>query len=251
MEELIKLADDDIQTTLILYKEKKYSNALYHYHQSVEKTVKYIGLSIGGITEAQLLEIRHDPIKVFMNLFNFFSSKSKGLLPPVDPHLITNAKQIINIWSYEDIVSGASNMIKSICNEPKIINEEQFPSSFEALCHHISIVAPEINLGLENELFKKYASLRLDDEAKKTILVINYGSKTLQILLANSLLCSKFKPDELRYPSNKLGNPIVHFNESNSIIKGLPFFINSMKGVIEISTMINWKKDPLSFVLDN
>jgi hypothetical protein len=252
MEEFIVLSKEDLEITEILYKEKKYSNALYHYHQSVEKAVKYVGLSIGGISETQLnTDIKHDPIKVFMNLFKYFSLNSKGLLPAINPHLFTNAKQIIETWSDEDIVNGAWKMIETISNEPKIINEEQYPSHFDALCDHIQKIVPEINLGLENELFKKYAALRLEDEASKTIIVINYGSKILQILLTNTLICSKFKPDELRYPSNKLGNPVDHFNENNSIIRDLPIFIKSMKIVLEFADKINWKKDPISFLLKN
>jgi len=245
MENLLKLAKEDLETAQILYKEKKYSNSLYHYHQSVEKTSKYIGLSIGGISEAQLSDISHDPIKVFKLLFKHFDKQSDGLLPPLDPHLFTNAKQIIDSGSEEEIVKSAWNMLLLISNERKIIDEEKFSSPFDAIADYIHKTIPSLNLGLEDELFKQYAAVRLNHQAVNTIILINYGIKILQVLLINSLICSKFKPDQFRYPSDKLGNPAEYFNEDNAFIRDLHFFIDSMNIPIEFGSKINWKGIPI------
>jgi hypothetical protein len=251
MEELLKLAKEDLETAQLLYKGKKYSNALYHYHQSVEKAGKYIGLSIGGISEAQLTDISHDPIKVFKLLFKYFDKQSDGLLPPVDPHLFTNAKQIIDLESEEDIVKSAWNMLTSISNEGKIINEEQFPSPFDAVVDYICKTIPDFNLGLDDELFKQYAAMRLKNQAVNTIIFINFGIKILQVLLINSLICSKFKPDQFRYPSDKLGNPVEYFNENNALIRDLHFFINSMNIPIEFALKINWREPYFNYLGTN
>ena len=244
MDQYLKLAKEDLETAQLLYKGKKYSNALYHYHQSVEKASKFIGLAIGGISEKQLTDISHEPIKVFKFLFNHIEKQSSGLLPPVDPHLFTNAKQIIDSESEEEIVRSAWEMLKSISNEGKTINEEHFPSHFDAVVDYIGKTIPNFNLGLENELFKQYAAVRLRDEATKTIIFINFGIKILQVLLINSLICSKFKPDQFRYPTNKLGNPAEYFNENNPLIRDLQFFMNSMNIPIEFAPKINWKQSP-------
>lgn len=244
MYEYLNLAKEDIDTAKLLYKERKYSNALYHYHQSVEKTSKYIGFSIGGISEKQFISIRHDPIKVFKLLFRYFEKESKGLLPAIDPHIFTNAKQIIVFESEEIIVKSTRNMLKSISNEKKVINDEQFSSPFEAVIDYIKKTLPNFDLGFgNNELFKKYATASLKGQAINTILLINYGIKILEILLVNSLICAKFKPDEFRYPSNKIKNPIEYFNESNALIENLDFFLNSMNIPIELAPKINWKQE--------
>ena len=130
MEDLLKLAKEDLEIAQLLYDNKKYSNSLYHYHQSVEKSTKYIGLSIGGITTQQLnKEISHDPINAFKLLFKYFKEQSNGLIPDIDPHLLTNAKKIIDSGSEKEVVNGAWNMIQSISNEGKIINDDQFLTS--------------------------------------------------------------------------------------------------------------------------
>jgi len=248
MDQYLKLAKEDLETAQLLYKGKKYSNALYHYHQSVEKASKFIGLAIGGISEKQLTDISHEPIKVFKFLFNHIEKQSSGLLPPVDPHLFTNAKQIIDSESEEEIVRSAWEMLKSISNEGKTINEEHFPSHFDAVVDYIGKTIPNFNLGLENELFKQYAAVRLRDEATKTIIFINFGIKILQVLLINSLICSKFKPDHFRYPTNNLGNPVEYFNENNPLIRDLQFFMNSMNIPIEFAPKINWNQSPLLII---
>jgi hypothetical protein len=165
-----------------------------------------------------------------------------GILPPVDPHLFTNAKKIIDSESEEEIVRSAWNMLKSISNEGKTINEEQFPSHFDAVVDYIGKTIPNFNLELENELFKQYAAVRLRDEATKTIIFINFGIKILQVLLINSLICCKFKPDQFRYPTNNLGNPVEYFNENNPLIRDLHFFMNSMNIPIEFAPKINWNQ---------
>lgn len=243
MNEYLKLAQEDLEAAKLLFKQKKYSNALYHYHQCVEKTSKSIGLSIGGITEGQFADIRHEPIKVFKLIFNYFEKQYVGLLPPVDPHIFTNAKQIIDLESEEATVASAWNMLKSVINEKKIINEELFHSPFEAVVDYIKKTFPNVDLGFDNELFKKYAAVRLKNQAINTILLINFGIKILQILLINALICAKFKPDQFRYPSNKIKNPIEYFNENNAFIKDLHFFLNSMNIPIEFAPKINWKQN--------
>ncbi len=44
MEDLLKLAKEDLEIAQLLYDNNKFYNSFYHYHQSVEKSIKYIGL---------------------------------------------------------------------------------------------------------------------------------------------------------------------------------------------------------------
>jgi hypothetical protein len=243
MERLLKLAKEDFEIAQLLYNEKKYSNALYHYHQSVEKTVKYIGLSTGMISEVQLIKnISHNPINAFRILFKVISEQYNGLLPPVDSNIFDKAKNIIESKSEDYLVMQVIDNIKALCNEKKIIDEDQYPSQIDALTDYVSKMVPSmVNVyKIENEIEKKYVATRLKSEINNTIIFINYGIKILQILLMHSLICSKYKPDLFRYASPQIGNPVEYFNEQNPIILGLPFLIETMNIPITFASDINW-----------
>jgi Uncharacterized conserved protein related to C-terminal domain of eukaryotic chaperone, SACSIN len=245
MKQYLKLAREDLEAAQLLYEGKKYSNALYHYHQSVEKASKSIGLAIGGVSEKQLTDISHEPIKVFKLLFTYFWKQSDDRLPKPDFHMFTNAKQVICSGSEEEAVRSARNMLKSIGDEGKIINEELFPTPFDAVIDHIGRAMPDVNLGLDSESLKHYVAMRLKDEVLNTILLVNRGMKILQILMINSLVCCKFKPDQFRYPTNSLGSPIEYFNENNPLVRDLHFFMNSMKIPFEFAPKIKWGQNSL------
>jgi len=246
MEEMLHLAKKDFDIALLLYNEKEYSNALYHYHQCVEKTVNYIGLSTGIISEEQLIkEIRHNPIDVFMILFNHISEQYKELIPHMDPNIfITNAKQIIRTKSEELLVSQVINSIKEICNEKELIDVNKFPSKLDALSDFVSKFLPNlVNVYTFNsEPQKQYVSVILDEKINNSINFINNGIKILWRLLMNSLICSKYTPDSFRNYSSKIGNPVEYFNESNPIIVGLPFLLETMNIPILFAGKINWKQ---------
>lgn len=241
MKDLLNLANEDLKIAVLLLKKKKYTNALYHYHQSVEKTVKFVGLLMGGISENQLdKDIRHNPIKVFKLLLKYFSKESEGMLPITDPHLFTNVKQLIDSGTEESIINNAMLMLKSVYNENYMIQVDDFPTPFDAYCDYLNKGAPENKFNLDNDIFKEYAATQFKELAAKTIIFVNYGSKIFQILLANSLVCSKYRPDNFRYPSEELGNPVDYFNNKNEIVKNLHFFLDSMKFTIKYAPKIDW-----------
>jgi hypothetical protein len=243
MEEFILLAKEDLDISSLLLKEKKYTNAFYHYHQSVEKTTKYVGLSIGGITEEQLFEIKHDPLKVFTKLLHYWHLGSKGYLPNYDPHIITNLKQLIDKSSDEEFILGIRNNLKSIREQKLAINEKNFASPFEALCDYSKQTRPDFDFHLDNELFRQYAITRLGVKSKNLINAINYGTKILLLLLMNSTVCCRYSPDQLRYPSKKIKNPLEYFSESHLLIKELPLLLISMRTSIEMASQIKWNFD--------
>ncbi|WP_083564123.1 HEPN domain-containing protein [Chryseobacterium carnipullorum] len=45
--DLLQLARNDINIAELLFNNNIFSNAIYFYHQAVEKAVKYLGLRIG------------------------------------------------------------------------------------------------------------------------------------------------------------------------------------------------------------
>lgn len=163
-------------------------------------------------------------------------------MPPFDPYLFSSAKQIIDSTSESYIVDEITRNIISICNEEKVINEDQYPSHFDAVCDYISKVMPNANLSFDSDIIKQCVAVQMLNEVDDVIIFINHGIRMLQILMLNSLVCCKFKPDDFRYASSKLGNPADYFNETSPFILGLPFFIKSMNIPITFAGTINWKK---------
>lgn len=245
MEDMLNLAKADLESAQLLYEGQKYSNALYHYHQCVEKTVKYIGLSTGSISEDQLKKISHKPIKVFSYLFDYIRKQSNGLMPPVDPRIFDEARKIIELKSEGQIILECTSILKSIANEKDVINEMLYSSRLEALRDYISKNVPEIDLGLDDEKYKDELAIYFDEKAQGIIMFINYSIKILRILFVNILISSKFIPDSFRYPGKSIGAPIEYFNENNEFVKGLPYLMKTMSISIQFSAVLDWKSNSL------
>jgi hypothetical protein len=245
MEDWLKLAKEDLDTSGILYRKQKYSYALYHYHQSVEKTMKYIGLSTGKISEKQLIkDIRHDPINVFRWLFRIINEQYAGLLPPVNPNFFEEAEQLIRVTSEDQLINQVIDSIKTVCNDKKIIDEDKYPSHLDAIQDYVSKTFPDMarNFEFKSELHKQYTAVALRDKIVDAIIFVNYGLKILYILLMHSLLCWKYKPDSFRYTNAQVGNPMEHFNHSNPIVIKLPSLLKTMNFAITLASDINWKQ---------
>lgn len=67
--DFLDLADSDIKCADALLKIKEYHNAVYHFQQSVEKSCKYLGLTIKAFTFGELRNINHEPQRVFDKIF--------------------------------------------------------------------------------------------------------------------------------------------------------------------------------------
>lgn len=244
MKEMLLIAKSDLDTARKLYRGKKYSDSLYHYHQCVEKTVKYIGLSTGIIADEQLSkEIKHDPIKIFKILLEYASEQLDSILPPIDKHIFTNAKQIIDSESEDFIVNQVKTTIKSISNEKNAIDVNKYSSHFDAVCDHIAKIIPEMASSLKNLDGNQYLQLKFRDQVEDFLLFINYGVKILEILLMNALICCKYKPDDFRYFNSKIGNPLRYFKKKNPFIKNLPYLMKSMELPLKYAGQIKWSQN--------
>ncbi len=240
MEEMLLLAKEDSEVAKLLLKNCKYTNSLYHYHQCVEKTIKYVGWSMECITELDLKEISHNPIIVFKKLVNLFSTKYKGLISPPDKHLFTNAKQIVDSKSDEFLINNAGLMLKESFGEKYLIEENKNQTPLQALESFIKNNDYKTMKDLNGNLIVANIALLNDELILNTIRTINYGTKILQVLLVNALICSKYKPDDFRYSSSKIGNPLSYFNSENYIVKNLHYFIDSMDIPLKYSEHILW-----------
>jgi hypothetical protein len=239
--QLLSIAKNDIKASQTLYKDGRYANALFSFQQSVEKSSKYIGLTMNCILEEQLQkDIRHDPTKVFTKMSVFLAKNSNGLIQPFDPQNITCLKQQIEKITEQEAVDFLWHYIQDVVNQPKLIDDKLPP--FEAVCKFISTIMPEFDLGLDNPLLKSYTIIKLEKQTQELILSVNYGTRILQLLLGYSLLMSKYKVDDFRYPSKAYGDPNVYFNQDNPLVINLPFFIKGMESIVlGFADKIPWK----------
>lgn len=67
--ELLKIAKRDLEASKTLYKYGSYPQAIFNYHQSLEKTIKSFSLAINIITEKDLQPYNHKPFNIFKKLF--------------------------------------------------------------------------------------------------------------------------------------------------------------------------------------
>ena len=65
----LDLSSSDINSAKALLQVKEYHNAVYHFQQSVEKSCKYLGLTVKAFSFKELREISHEPQKVFDKVF--------------------------------------------------------------------------------------------------------------------------------------------------------------------------------------
>jgi HEPN domain-containing protein len=78
--EYIKLAKRDLKASQLLYENNLYPQAIFYFSQSVEKANKALALSSGKYTEEDMLDIGHDPTKIYQNLIIEQRRKSEKTL---------------------------------------------------------------------------------------------------------------------------------------------------------------------------
>jgi hypothetical protein len=239
-EDLIKIAETDIRASKILYDNKLYTQALFYFQQSVEKVSKYIGLQMACISESMLKNISHDPTKVFAKMFSHLSNKCDGVLPPINPHEITNAKQIVQQTDEHIATAVLKQNINEIIKAPNPINTYG-KSEFDAVIDYISTLMPDYDLGLDNPLLRKYTEVKLQEQTHNIIIYINIGQRLLLLLMLYSLFLSRYKVDDFRYLSESFGNPINYFNDEHAFVIELKNHIYIMSSyIIPNSLNITW-----------
>lgn len=85
-----------------------------------------------------------------------------------------------------------------------------------------------------------YVAASKRQESIDMINLLNYGIKVFHVIIINSLICCKYKPDEFRYPSRRLGNPLLYFQEDHPLVKDLHLFIETMDRSVKLAATINW-----------
>lgn len=227
MDDLIKLATVDLNSAEVLFQQQIFNNAIYFYHQAVEKAVKYLGLQIGVIENNTLKKIGHEPIKVFKIL-----------------------DEVEKVFKNEDLTSFVSLIRK--------LTDEQLVNSTLVEIERATQNIYELDFNLSYfQNFRKYIADK-DFPEKETILTIeensyynkmaedffhqlNVGAVVIRMLFLNSCLCTKYKLDSYRYNSESIENPVNYFSESNPIVLKLDIFIKSLAICLSQIENIKWK----------
>ncbi|MDR7757422.1 HEPN domain-containing protein, partial [Riemerella anatipestifer] len=225
--DFIELAKNDIESSEILFKYKKFSNSIYFYHQAVEKVVKYLGLQIGIINENELKRISHNPLKVFSILDakeNIFKGQGGD-----------DFKMMLKKMTDEEIARQTlSSIDESLSNLYEIDNKKSYFQNFIEYIKDKEFPDKLILMKIkENAYYNKMAENFFSQ--------LNIGVVILKILFLNSCLCTKHKLDTYRYSSQEIPNPIEYFSQGNLLIANLPIFIKSIKLCLSQIEKIDWK----------
>ncbi|MPT32714.1 MAG: HEPN domain-containing protein [Chryseobacterium sp.] len=230
MNDLLPLAQTDIKSAELLFNNKIYSNAIYFYHQAVEKAVKYLGLRIGVIDIQDLRrKISHNPIKVFKIL-----DEKENIF---DGQGIDNFSSMIKLLTDEQLVNRTlSEIEKSTRNLYDLDSKISFFQNFKNYIIDKNFEEKELLLSIkENAYYNKMASDFFNQ--------LNVGATIMRMLFLNSCLCAKYSLDSYRYSSNEIGDPIEHFSINNPIILKLDIFIKSINICVSQLPTIKWENE--------
>jgi HEPN domain-containing protein len=98
IKEYIKLAKMDLKASKSSYEHNLYPQAVFSFSQSVEKANKALALFSGKYTEQDMLDIGHDPTKIYQNLIIEQRLKSKRTL-----QRIVEAPELSELYSLSGI----------------------------------------------------------------------------------------------------------------------------------------------------
>lgn len=244
-ENLLKISKGDLNSSVVLYENKNYAQALFYFHQSVEKAAKYLALSC-GITENEFKQkIKHNGIKLLKEMAKKIGTQNEFI--PMESISFQDFEIIdtkLKTSSNQDVASFLSKQISLVYKEP-------FPIPIQDMSKPLQLVIDYlIKLGVTHELVLKpfseaeyvYTEEVLKVDTLKTIATINLNSKIFPLLFSFIVFTNRYKVDDFRYPSSHIGNPLDYFTIDNPYVVELPKFfpvlektINLIEKMIEIN----------------
>lgn len=256
----IDIAIEDLEISLILYENKKYSNSFYHFQQASEKGLKAYAFMVKTYTsEKDANHTGHYTLQVFVDSAN---ERQKEIAFLKDYEF----EKIIGIVNLDDYSNNLENGLNSLPKRPEI-----FEYSNEILVDILKTITElkEYNFEFSND-FKEYLIDKMDlffdlvyklnpekvEEAKrdfkdfikdenqlndliestkehlKNTLTENY----YVLILYYSNLISHNHNNKSRYPEIDF-NPLEYYNFNSPLIQKLPEFSQYLK-----STLLQLKK---------
>jgi len=127
--QLLEIAKQDMKASLLLYKNKLYSQAMFYLQQSVEKMAKAFAVHFGIITENELKKISHNPLKIYKKTTDDLVKKFKKIdaASQVYPKLkSTKIFKIIEESNIGEVCRKFENLYHVLSSQkPLILSEEE------------------------------------------------------------------------------------------------------------------------------
>ena len=237
----IDVASHDIEACNVLRNNKLYAQSLFYFQQSIEKCSKYIGLEMGGFSDKELKEISHNPIKLFKKMAKKINKENDSYDSQYWDNELTESQKIITTANEDDAVNVFKVIVARDLSDIPTFGEETLKDYLRGLieAHTPDIDKNELCILLEQEFHGKEK-----EYVMQMFLIDNHGERVLIFLLMLSLLLSRFKVDDFRYPSQEYGNPNDYFNEGRALVKELENLIIIMESyVLPMTKLIRWKFD--------
>lgn len=219
----LDLAVSDIKSANVLLQVKEYHNAVYHFQQSVEKSCKYLGLTIKAFTFEKLREISHEPQRVFDKVFS--SKIFTDVYKDNDYKLFKNEIQELNT---DDKVYYSYEKIQQNTNKP---HEERLGKLYseilvEYYCNNpFAIHDNSVNQLIENaQVMKGYPKCEEICEqliARNDNIEICVFSQMLMSFLVSGVEANSRYPDKTGITPNEI------YSEKSFIVQYLNYFIET------------------------
>lgn len=223
-------SQEDISSSKILLNSRKYSHAIYHFQQSVEKSCKYLGLTINAINIDKLREISHNPQKIFDIIFS-----SKIITNVYQDNNYNLFKNEIQKLELDDKSYYSFTKIQEIINNP---HEERLGKlSSEIIVEYysnnpFSVMENSVELLIENaKTMKGYPKC---EEICKELIIRNddMGICVFSQMLMSFLITGT--EAITRYPDiKKKTTPSLEFTEDKPFVRNLDFFIEIQERCIQ------------------
>lgn len=228
--DFLDLATSDIKSSYALLQAREYHNAVYHFQQSVEKSCKYLGLTMKLFTFDELRQISHEPQRVFDKIFS-----SKIFTDVYRDNDYDLFKKEIHELSTDDKTYYSYNKIQNSINRHHEERLGKLPS--EIVVEHysnnpFSIHNSSISVLIENaKVMKGYPKCENICEqliARNDNMEICVFSQMLMSFLVSGVEANS------RYPDKKGATPNNIYSEKSTMVQYLDYFIEKQLFCIEI-----------------
>lgn len=244
-ENLLKISKEDLGSSLVLYENKNYAQALFYFHQAVEKTTKYLALSC-GITESEFKrKYGHNGIKLFKGIVIAIQNQN-DLIPDITFISLLNHLEMVEAKTKS---LSDQDVVYSLLKEINITHATPYPISTKDLSKPLQLmidylkeigVTHELIVGPMSELHYEIIEQELYANTLKTIATINFNSKIIPILFFLIVFTNRYKVDDFRYPSSDIDNPSDYFTIDNMYVVELQKLFPILQNTIDsIERMIN------------
>lgn len=226
----LDLATSDIKSAKTLLQAKEYPNAVYHLQQSVEKSCKYLGLTVKAFTFDELRQISHEPQKVFDKVFSstFFTDAYSN----IDYEFFKKEVQKLSI---DKKVDFSYKQIQNSINNPHEERLGKLPSEIIVDFYNnnpFSIYDNYVKELVENARAMKGYS-KCEDICKQLITRNDNIEICVFTQMLMSFLVSGVEANS-RYPDKAGITPYEIYAEKSSIVQYLDYFIEKQLFCIKI-----------------